>query len=78
MKFPQCFYTKAFWIVIPLLAASMGSSVLAINEQVTNNYNYDYKQDEKISIINDHINEKLTDIMINQYILCDKLDAKCL
>lgn len=35
MRLPDCFYQKAFWVVIPLLIVSFGSGVAAINAQIT-------------------------------------------
>jgi SUMO ligase MMS21 Smc5/6 complex component len=34
MRFPDCFYQKAFWIIIPIIFASIGSGVIAINNQI--------------------------------------------
>ena len=77
MKLPSCFYTKAFWVVIPLLAVSIGSGVMAVNAQINTNTQYDYAQDNRINSITYDINEKITRISINQMLICDKLDVNC-
>ena len=77
MKLPGCFYTKAFWIVVPLLAVSMGSGVMAVNAQLNANTQYDYEQDNRINDLTYDINTKLTDIKINQMLVCDKLEVNC-
>ena len=77
MKFPTCFYSKAFWVVIPLLSISMASSVMAVNEQVQTNIEYDYSQDARINDLTYDINEKITKISVNQMLICNKLDVNC-
>ena len=74
MKLPSCFYTKAFWVVVPLLAASMGSGIMAVNAQINANTQYDYSQDARINDLTDNINEKLTDIQVSQARLEQKID----
>ena len=74
---PACFYTKAFWVIVPLLAVSMGSGVMAVNAQINSNTQYDYDQDKKIDALTYDINTKLTDIKINQMLVCDKLEVNC-
>ena len=74
---PACFYTKAFWVVVPLLTVSMSSGVLAVNNQITSNWDYDYAQDEKIINLTYDINEKLQKISANQLLVCDKIGANC-
>ena len=77
MKLPDCFYTKAFWVVVPLLAVSMGSGVMAVNAQLNANTQYDYSQDRKIQELTYDINAKLTNIHVNQMLVCDKLEVNC-
>ena len=77
MRFPECFYTKAFWIVVPLLAISMGSGVAAINGQIYTNTQYDYEQDGRINELTYDINTKLTEIKVNQILVCTKLEVNC-
>ena len=77
MKLPACFYSKAFWVVIPLLSISMASSVMAVNEEIQNNIKYDYSQDERINDLTYDINEKITKISVNQMLICDKLEVNC-
>ena len=74
---PACFYTKAFWVIVPLLIVSMGSGVMAVNAQLNANTQYDYTQDKKIDALTYDINTKLTDIKINQMLVCDKLEVNC-
>ena len=77
MRFPDCFYTKAFWVVVPLLAMSMGSGIMAVNAQINANTQYDYEQDKKITDLTYDINEKLSRISANQFLVCDKVGANC-
>jgi len=77
LKLPGCFYTKAFWVVVPLLAASMGSGVMAVNAQINANTQYDYEQDNRINNLTYDINDKITRISVNQMLICDKLDVNC-
>ncbi len=74
MKAPACFYTKAFWIVIPLLIVSMGSGIAAIDAQVNG---LDARiRNAEITIANndvphvklqlDAIDQKVDKILINQ------------
>ena len=77
MKLPSCFYTKAFWVVVPLLAASMGGGVMAVNAQLNLNTQYDYEQDDRINDLTYDINEKMTRISVNQILICDKLEVDC-
>ena len=77
MKLPGCFYTKAFWVVVPLLAVSMGSGVMAVNAQINSNTQYDYEQDVRINNLTYDINEKLTKFSNNQILICDKLAVNC-
>ena len=77
LKLPDCFYTKAFWVVVPLLAVSMGSGVMAVNAQLNANTQYDYEQDKRINDLTYDINTKLTDIKVNQILVCDKLEVNC-
>ena len=77
LKLPACFYTKAFWVVVPLLAVSMGSGVMAVNAQINANTQYDYDQDARINELSYDINTKLTNIQINQMLVCDKLEVNC-
>lgn len=34
MKLPQCFYSKAFWILLPIIVASVGSAYGAIDAEL--------------------------------------------
>ena len=34
MKWPDCFYQKAFWIIVPILIASVTSAFAAIDAQL--------------------------------------------
>ena len=77
MELPKCFYSKAFWVVIPLLSISMASSVMAVSEQIQTNIQYDYSQDKRINDLTNDINEKLTRISANQFLVCDKVGANC-
>ena len=77
MKLPGCFYTKAFWVVVPLLSISMASSVMAVNEQIQTNIQYDYAQDIRINVLQETINDKITKMYGNQMIICEKVGANC-
>ena len=77
MKLPSCFYTKAFWVIVPLLAVSMGSGVMAVNAQINANTQYDYDQDKRINDLTYDINEKITKFSNNQILICDKLEVNC-
>ena len=77
MKLPACFYSKAFWVVVPLLSISMASSVMAISEQIQTNIQYDYSQDTRINDLTYDINGKLTKMEVNQMLICDKLQVNC-
>ena len=77
LKFPGCFYTKAFWVVVPLLTVSMGSGVMAVNNQLSSNWDYDYTQDKHLTDLTYDVNQKLTNIQVNQMLICDKLDVNC-
>jgi len=74
---PACFYSKAFWVVVPLLSISMASSVMAISEQIQTNIQYDYSQDTRINDLTYDINGKLTKMEVNQMLICDKLQVNC-
>lgn len=77
MKVPGCFYTKAFWVVVPLLSVSMASGVMAVNNQLVSNWDYDYEQDRQIKELTYDMNTKLTSIQVNQFLICDKLEVNC-
>jgi len=77
LKLPACFYSKAFWVVVPLLSISMASSVMAISEQIQTNIQYDYSQDTRINDLTYDINGKLTKMEVNQMLICDKLQVNC-
>lgn len=55
----------------------MASSVMAVNEQLQTNIQYDYSQDKRINDLTYDINQKMTNISINQMLICDKLEVKC-
>lgn len=55
----------------------MASSVMAVSEQIQTNIQYDYSQDERINNLTYDINQKMTNISINQMLICDKLDVNC-
>ena len=74
---PSCFYTKAFWVIVPLLSISMGSGVMAVNAQINANIQYDYEQDARINNLTYDINEKLGKMSNNQFLICDKLQVNC-
>lgn len=77
MKMPGCFYTKAFWIVVPILFASMGSSILAVNNQIQASAEYDHDQDNRITQLEQHLNDKYTIMYGNQMVICEAVGAKC-
>ena len=77
MKFPACFYSKAFWVVVPLLSISMASSVMAVNEQIQTNIEYDYAQDDRIHELSVILGDKIEKMYGNQMIICEKVGANC-
>ena len=77
MELPKCFYSKAFWVVIPLLSISMASSVMAVNEQIQTNIEYDYSQDIRINSIQTQLSDKIEKMYGNQMIICEKVGANC-
>lgn len=77
MKFPACFYSKAFWVVVPLLSISMASSVMAVNEQIQTNTQYDYAQDDRIHELSLIMGDKMEKMYGNQMIICEKVGANC-
>lgn len=76
MKFPDCFYSKAFWIIIPILILSFSSGVVAINLNIDAIEERTTQNEIKLAIFTEPIS-LIPDIYKNQIIICEKLQANC-
>ena len=55
----------------------MASSVMAVNEQIQTNVEYDYSQDNRINTIQAQLSDKIERMYGNQMIICEKVGANC-
>lgn len=55
----------------------MASSVMAVNEQIQTNTQYDYAQDDRIHELSLIMGDKMEKMYGNQMIICEKVGANC-